>query len=133
MGASGPFGQFGQFGQKDITAKVLGRPLNSPYHSAGGRRTLRRVLLIVGAGWLLYAAVLSDHSLWRISRLRRELTQSEAELKEVQAETARLEARLDDPRVRAEHAEVVLRLQGLARPNEIIYRLGGTVADSTGR
>jgi len=128
LGASGPFGQFGQ---KDITARVLGRPLNSPYHSGGGRRTWRRVVLLAGTAWLLYAAVLSDHSLWRISRLRRELTQSEAELKEVQAETVRLEARLDDPKVRAEHAEVVLRLQGLARPNEIIYRLGGTVADST--
>ena len=130
MGASG---QFGQFGQKDITARVLGRPLNSPYHPGSGRRMWRRVALLAGTAWLLYAAVLSDHSLWRISRLRRELTQSEAELKEVQAETARLEARLDDPRVRAEHAEVVLRLQGLARPNEIIYRLGGAVADSTSR
>jgi cell division protein FtsB len=120
-------------GHKDITARVLGRPLHSPYHSGGGRRSWWRVALLVAVGWLLYTAVLSDHSLWRILRLRQELSESEAELKLVQAETRRLEARLDDPRVRAEHAEEVLRLQGLAKPNEIIYRLGGTVADSTAR
>jgi cell division protein FtsB len=90
-----------------------------------------RWALLVGAGWLLYVGVLSDHSLWRIMRLRQELAASDAEGTRVRAETRKLEARLDDPRVRSDHAEEVLRAQGMARPGEIVYRLGGNAADST--
>lgn len=117
---------------RDITGSVLRRPLRSPYVPGGGHRWLRWALLAVSA-WLLYAAVLSDHSWWRIMRLRQELSESEAEVGRVQAETRKLEARLDDPRVRHEHAEEVLRRQGLARPNEIIYRLGRSPSDSLPR
>lgn len=116
---------------RDITRRVLSRPLHSRYGRSGGPRWLRWVLL-AGSAWLFYSAVLSDHSLWRVLRLRQELSQSEAEVREVRAEAKALEARLNDPRSRAEHAEEVLRRQGLARPNEIIYRLGRSAADSTG-
>lgn len=117
---------------RDITGRVLRRPLRSPYFPGGGHRWLRWAILAASA-WLLYVAVLSDHSLWRILRLRQQLAESDAEIQRVQAETRKLEARLDDPRVRQEHAEEVLRRQGLARPNEIIYRLGESNADSTAR
>jgi len=114
---------------KDITSRVLRRPLRSPYGGAPHRPWLRWALLVVSA-WLLYAAVLSDHSLWRIAQLRHELAETEAEVSKVQAETRDLEGQLHDPHLKVEHAEQVLRRQGLARPNEIIYRLGGE-ADST--
>ena len=117
---------------KDITGRVLRRPLQSPYVPGGGRRWLRWVLLGVSA-WLLYVSVLSDHSLWRILQLKREIAASDAEVKRVQAESRRLEARLDDPRTRQDHAEEVLRSQGFARPGEIVYRLGGSAADSSAR
>lgn len=115
---------------KDITSRVLGRPLHSRYVPGAGRRWLRWVVLGVSA-WLLYVSVLSDHSLWRILRLKREIAASEAEVKRVQAESRRLETRLDDPRTREQHAEEVLRSQGYARPGEIVYRLGGSAADSS--
>ena len=115
---------------KDITGRVLGRPLHSRYVPGAGRRWLRWVVLGVSV-WLLYVGVLSDHSLWRILRLKRDIAASDSELKRVQAESHRLESRLDDPRTREQHAEEVLRSQGFARPGEIVYRLGGAVADST--
>lgn len=118
---------------RDITGRVLRRPLRSPYLPGGGGRSWLRWVLLAVSAWLLYTAVLSDHSLWRILRLRQELAESEAETARVKAETAKLEARLDDPKARAEHAEEVLRGQGLARPNEIIYRLGEPPADSLSR
>ncbi len=118
---------------RDITARVLKKPLRSPYLPGGGERRWIRWALLAVSAWLLWAAVLSDHSLWRIVRLRQELTETDVETRRVQAETRKLEARLDDPRVRQEHAEEVLRRQGLARPNEIIYRLGNGHADSLAR
>lgn len=118
---------------RDITGRVLRRPLNSPYLAGGGRYPWLRWVVLGGFAWLIYATMLSDHSLWRIAQLRRDLGESEAEIQRVRAETRRLEARLDDPRAQREHAEEVLRRQGLARPNEIIYRLGRTDADSTAR
>lgn len=117
---------------RDITGRVLSRPLRSPYQSGGGRPWLRWVLLAVSA-WLLYAGVFSDHSLWRILRLRQDIAASDAEVRRVQAEARKLEARLDDPRAREEHAEEVLRSQGFAKPGEIVYRLGDAAGDSTAR
>jgi cell division protein FtsB len=122
----------GSLRPKDITGRVLRKPLHSPY-GAGAGPSWRRWVLLVAAGWLLYVSVLSDHSLWRIMRLRQELTASDAEVKHVRSETHKLEQRLDDPRARADHAEEVLRTQGMARPGEIVYRLGGSAADSTTR
>jgi len=118
---------------RDITRRVLRRPLHSPYLPGGAHYRWMRWALLAVSVWLLYTAVLSDHSLWRILRLRQDLGESEAEVQRVKAETRKLEARLDDPRVRSEHAEEVLRRQGLARPNEIIYRLGEAPADSLSR
>ena len=116
-------------GPRDITGRVLGKPLRSPYAPGGGTPRSRWLWLLPGA-WLLWVAVISDHSLWRIARLRHELVAARADLEHVRHDTARLDARLHDPRARNEHAEEMLRLQGMSRPNEIIYRLGSGRADS---
>lgn len=106
---------------RDITGRVLGKPLRSPY-GYGGTPSRKHWLWLLPAAWLLWSGVLSDHSLWRISRLKHELASSRAQLQRVNAETARLGARLADPREKTDHAEATLRAQGMAKPGEIIYR-----------
>jgi cell division protein FtsB len=106
---------------RDITGRVLGKPLRSPY-GYGGAPSRVRWLWLLPAAWLLWAGVISDHSLWRISRLQHELSNARTELQRVNSETARLSARLADPREKSEHAEAMLRAQGMAKPGEIIYR-----------
>jgi len=106
---------------RDITGRVLGKPLRSPY-GYGGTPSRRHWLWLLPAAWLLWIGLLSDHSLWHISRLHLELSSARAELQRVNGETSRLGARLADPREKADHAEATLRAQGMARPGEIIYR-----------
>ena len=115
---------------RDITGRVLGKPLRSPY-GYGGAPSRARWLWLLPAAWLLWTGVISDHSLWRIWRLRHELSSARAELQRVNGETSRLSARLADPHERSEHAEAMLRAQGMSRPNEIIYRFDRGRADST--
>jgi cell division protein FtsB len=115
---------------RDITGRVLGKPLRSPY-GYGGTPSRAHWLWLLPAAWVLWAGVLSDHSWWRISRLRAELLSARAELQRVNAESARLTARLADPQEKAEHAEETLRAQGMARPGEIIYRFDSARPDST--
>ena len=114
---------------RDISGRVLSRPLRSPY-GRGHVRSRMRWLWLAGLVWLVWAAFISEHGFLRIGRLRRELSGARTELRRVQAENAALDARLADPRERTEHAEALLRAQGMARPGEIIYRLGGARADS---
>lgn len=108
---------------RDITGRVLARPIHSPY-GAAPRRSRMRLWLILGGAWLLWVAVISDHSLWRIVRLKRDLGAANAEIARVHARTQKLDDQLHDPHARAEHGEEVLRKQGMARPGEIVYRLG---------
>jgi cell division protein FtsB len=117
---------------RDITGRVLGKPLRSPY-GYGGTPSRAHWLWLLPAAWLLWAGVLSDHSLWRIARLHQELSSARAELQRVNGETTALEARLADPREKAEHAEGTLRAQGMARPGEIIYRFDSARPDSAKR
>jgi cell division protein FtsB len=114
---------------RDITGRVLGRPLRSPY-GGGGNGSRARWLWLLPAAWLLWVTLLSDHSLWRISRLRSDLVSARTEIQRVRRQTAGLDARLHDPVERTRHAEEALREQGMSRPGEIIYRLGGTRPDS---
>jgi len=114
---------------RDISGRVLGKPLRSPYAPGGGNGRARW-LWVLPAAWVIYACLFSDHSLLRLFQLRSELSNAKVELRRVRSETAALGARLADPRERAEHAEAMLRAQGMARPGEVVYRFGGTRADS---
>ena len=95
------------------------------------RRGLR--LGWVGLGlWLVWIAVLSDHSLWRIWQLRHERVQAEQDLQRTQAEVARLDAELNNPATQRELAERGLREKtGMARPGEIVYRIREGVKGDT--
>jgi cell division protein FtsB len=114
---------------RDITGRVLGKPLRSPYAPGGGSPRARWLWLLPIA-WLLWMGVVSDHSLWRIARLRHELSTAQADLRQLHDQTSGLDARLHDPAERREHAEAALRARGMARPGEIIYRLGNGNPDS---
>uniref|UniRef100_A0A832I3D4 Septum formation initiator family protein n=1 Tax=Eiseniibacteriota bacterium TaxID=2212470 RepID=A0A832I3D4_UNCEI len=81
--------------------------------------------------WALWMGVVSDHSLWRIWRLQREHRQTERELARVEAELLRLAREAEDPVAQRRRAERWLREQGgMARPDEIIYRIQGAPSDS---
>jgi cell division protein FtsB len=95
---------------------------------------LRRKLRWVWAGvalWVVWVGFLSDHSLWRLWRLRAETAASRQKLEQTQAEIARLEEESHDPRARRERAERVMRERnGMAKPGEIIYRIDGEPPDT---
>jgi cell division protein FtsB len=95
------------------------------------RRRLRWAW-VVGILWLIWISVGGDHSLWRIFRLERENARARTELTGMRGEIDRLDQQIHDPRVGREIAEKALREKnGMARPNEIVYRIrGGTVPDS---
>lgn len=119
---------------RDITRRVLDRPITSPF--APRENPLRRRIgwVVLGVlAWAIYAGVISDHSFLRIARLRAELGASQRELQRVQTDGAELESRLSDPGSRRAHSEAVLREQhGMARPGEIVYRFRDGRIDSTG-
>jgi len=119
--------------EKDITRRVLGRPMQSPYLPGGGVPSRRLWWWIAGIVWLAWISVISDHSLWRIFRLKQELRAANREIAQIESETRKLDEKMSDPRARAEHSEEILRKQGMARPGEIVYRLGGGDADSSRR
>ncbi len=97
------------------------------------RRRLRWAWLL-GALWLIWVAVVSDHSLLRIWSLGRENARAKAELEHARAETAQLDAQVRDPRASRELAEHVLRERsGMARPGEIVYRIRSAGPDSASR
>ena len=94
------------------------------------RRRLRWAWLAL-VSWLLWAGVTSDHSFARLWRLNRERAQVRRDLGRVQQETERLERELRDPGARRDLAERELREKsGMARPDEIIYRIREAPVDS---
>jgi cell division protein FtsB len=87
------------------------------------RRGLRWAWL-VGALWLVWVGFVSEHNLMRLRQLSHEGRHSEAELKRLNIEVARLDAQQRDPaaqRLLAEHA--LRENSGMARRGEIIYRI----------
>ncbi len=86
------------------------------------RRRLRWVW-VVGALWLVYVSVLSEHSFLRLWRFRQEDARNRAELQRTRAEIQRLSREADDPVLRRLNAERQLREKvQMAKPGEIIYR-----------
>jgi cell division protein FtsB len=95
---------------------------------------LRRLGALAIGLWLLWAGVLSDHSLVRLWQVERQNARVEREAVEAQAEAERVGRQLRDPDERRDLAEQVLREEhGLARKGEQVYRVDGSTADSTGR
>ena len=118
---------------RDISGRVLSRPLHSRYGRGFTSHPRARWLWLLPVAWLLWVTVISEHSLLRIARLRTELATARSELTRVHGEAGQLDAQLDDPAERQRAAEVALRRQGMSRPGEIIYRLGGGAASDSAR
>ena len=94
------------------------------------RRRLHWAWLLAIA-WCAWVGFLSDHSFFRLSRLRQEHQRTLLEVNRTRAEILAIEKDSQDPRSRLELAERKLRSTGMARPGEIIYRMSG--GDSTTR
>jgi len=84
---------------------------------------------LVALAWCAWVGLLSDHSFFRLWRLRQEEHRTQAEVVRTRAEIRAIEQDAHDPRSKLERAERELRSAGMARPGEIIYRMSG--ADST--
>lgn len=96
------------------------------------RRRLRWAW-VLGALWLVWIAVVGDHSLWRIWNLSRENARARHELAAARVELEQLDRQIRDPQASREAAERALRRNGMARPGEIIYWIRGGTHDSLGR
>jgi cell division protein FtsB len=95
------------------------------------RWRIARWLLPAAGLWLLYAGVLSEHSLLRLWQLDRAQSRTARQLEVTQAEIERLDGQLNDPAKRRELQERVLRERnGFARPGEIVYRIEGGRVDT---
>lgn len=119
---------------KDITARIMRRPLRSPYMPGHSHSNKRRWIWIGVGAWALWVGVISEHSLWRIAQLKHDLANAKSESARIQRETQKLDERVADPRAKREHAEAVQRRNGWAMPGEIVYRFrDGAAKDSSGR
>ena len=119
--------------QRDRSRRFFARP-----HEAKGKRAPRHIprwFWLVAGVWLAWVTVLSDHSFWRISRLKHEIATSEAEAVRLKEDTEKLEQQVRDPEARKFRAEEIARTQhGWAAPGEIVYRFrGGEPAVDTTR
>lgn len=90
-----------------------------------------RWIWLVALAWLGWIGVVSDHSFYRIWRLEHEREQVGALLVQAQTARMRMDAELKDPAARSEREEELLRIvHGMAKPDEIIYRMRQVPADS---
>jgi cell division protein FtsB len=94
------------------------------------RRRLRW-FWFVALAWLAYVGLLSDHSFYRLWRLKQERVRTATELSRTRAEIEALEKDRKDPAAQRERTERQLRRTGMAREGEIIYRIRDSGADST--
>lgn len=88
-------------------------------------RTRRRLrwFWVVGALWLVWIGLVSDHNGYRIWKLGQEERVNWQEIARLAQESNRLIRESSDPRLRRKAAEAYLREQaGMARPDEIIYQ-----------
>jgi len=97
------------------------------------QRGLRWGWLLLGL-WLIWIGVLSDHSLWRIWSLSRENARAERDLRRTEESVSQLDAQLTNPETQRELAERALRERtGMARPEEIVYRIRDGAPPDTSR
>jgi cell division protein FtsB len=118
----------------DRSRRFFARALEGKGRAGGKGRHIPRWFWLVAGLWLAWVTVLSDHSFWRISRLKREITVSEAEAMQLKQDTEQLERQVKDPDARKFRAEEIARTQhGWAAPGELVYRFRGSepAVDST--
>jgi len=96
------------------------------------RYRVRWVLLGLAA-WVLWAGIISEHSFYRLWRIKSEANQKRAQLESIEAEVNRLNYDLDDPKVRDYRAEQALRKQGMAAKDEYVYVFEENLPDSLRR
>lgn len=117
---------------RDIGNRIRKYGLNRYAAPEVRRRRRLRWMGLAAAAWLLWAAVISDHSFYRLWRLGSERQHQQTELERVKREAGEREAQLGDPQALRELGERMLReTSGMARPGEIVYRVQGPVKDST--
>ncbi len=110
---------------RDATRRFFSRPLEQGPRGSHARNIPRWFWLLAGV-WLAWVTVISEHSFWRIARLRREIAQAESDTHKLKDDTARLQAQLADPEAKRFRAEEIARTQhGWAAPGEIVYKLRG--------
>ena len=118
---------------RDRSRRFFARALEA--RGPGGRaRRIPHWFWLVAGVWLAWVTVLSDHSLWRIAQLKREIASSEREAERLKQDTEQLERQVRDPEARKFGAEEIARTQhGWAAPGELVYRFRGSepAVDST--
>ena len=110
---------------RDGTRRFFSRPLaNGPPRPS--LRNIPRWFWLAAGLWLAWVLVLSDHSFWRIARLKHEISMAEKDARKLKDDTEKLEALVRDPETRRFRAEEIARTQhGWAAPGEIVYRFRG--------
>ena len=117
---------------RDGTRRFFSRPLDAR-RQGGAARSIPRWFWLAAGLWLTWVLVLSEHSFWRIARLKHEIARAEMDARKLREDTARLQAQVSDPEARRYRAEEIARTQhGWAAPGEIVYKFRGgeTPADS---
>jgi len=113
---------------RDGTRRFFKRSLDRR-RPGGIARNIPRWFWLLAGGWLVWVAVLSEHSFWRIARLKHEIASAESDTRRLKDDTARLQAQLSDPEARRFRAEEIARTQhGWAAPGEIVYKFRGSEA-----
>lgn len=111
---------------RDATRRFFSRPLETGRRGRGAARNIPRWFWLLAGAWLVYVLVISEHSFWRIWRLRHEIAQAEVGTRKLKDDAARLQAQLNDPEARRFRAEEIARTQhGWAAPGEIVYKFRG--------
>jgi cell division protein FtsB len=111
---------------RDRSRRFFARPLEARGPGAHARAIPRWFWLVAGV-WLAWVTVLSDHSFWRISQLKREIASAESEAQRLRTDTDQLDRQVRDPEARKFRAEEIARTQhGWAAPGELVYRFRGS-------
>ena len=111
---------------RDRSRRFFARPFEGRGKRTNARAIPRWFWLVTGL-WLVWVTVLSDHSFWRIARLKREIASSQAEAARLKTDTEQLDRQVKDPEARKFRAEEIARTQhGWAAPGELVYRFRGT-------